>query len=170
MIYLLIIALIFTAAGFIYRSRGQNWRTALLDAGAATVLGFIAGLLIGAGARLGMWAIVIANGREWNFSVSGSLNVVAVFACLGIAFGLIYEGLLRNILRKRGLIFGLLLTLGLWYPLGEAARQALTFQPPILSFILWTGIFVALIFMPYGVGLEMLLARWHGWHRARVRL
>lgn len=117
-----------------------------------------------------MWAIVIANGREWNFSVSGSLNVVAVFACFGIAFGLIYEGLLRNILRKRGLIFGLLLTLGLWYSLGESARQALTFQPPVLSLILWTGIFVALIFTPYGVGLEVLLARWHRWHGARLRL
>ena len=161
MIYILISALLFTALGIFLRGRKGNMRSVLLDMLVASGLGLLAGIFIGVGARLGMWAIVIANGNEWNFSVSGSLAVVGVFSTLGIALGLIYEGLLRSILRRSGLIFGFLLTLALWYPLGEAARQDLTFQPSLVSLIVWTGICVAIIFMPYAVSLELLLGRWH---------
>lgn len=168
MIYILISALLLTVLGVYVRTRKGSVRSVLLDMAVASGLGLLAGLFIGVGARFGMWAIVIANGNEWNFSVSGSLTVVGVFSSLGIALGLIYEGLLRNILRRSGLIFGLLLTLVLWYPLGEAARQDLTFQPSVASLVLWTGICVAIIFMPYALSLELLLARWHRWHERAV--
>jgi hypothetical protein len=161
MIYILVSALLLTALGIFLRGRKGNIHGVLLDMLVASGLGLLAGVFIGVGARFGMWAIVIANGNEWRFSISGSLTVIGVFSTLGIALGLIYEGLLRNILRRSGLIFGLLLTLGLWYPLGEAARQDLTFQPSLASLMLWTGICVAIIFMPYAVSLELLLGRWH---------
>lgn len=163
MLYILIATLLLTALGVYLRARKGNVRGVLLDMAVASGLGLLAGIFIGLGARFGMWAIVIANGNEWKFSVKGSLTVVAVFSSLGIALGLIYEGLLRNILRRSGLIFGLLLTLALWYPLGEAARQDLTFQPSLVSLALWTGICVAIIFLPYAVSLELLLGRWHNW-------
>lgn len=161
MIYLLAIALILTAAGFVIKARQKGAFPIILDAAIATVFGFLAGIIIGIGARAGMWAVAVANGAEPSFSASGTLRVVATFACFGIVFALIYEGLLRKILRRRGLIFGIIITLVALYPTSASVAQTLNFQPTAISLLLFSGVGAALMFVPFAVVLEMLLKFWH---------
>lgn len=163
MIYLLAVALILTVVGFALKLREKDWLTVIIEMASAIVLGFAAGIFIGIGARAGMWAIAFANGAESRFTVSGTLRVVVTFACLGIAFGLIYEGLLRKILRQSGMAFGLILTVCLWYPLGNSGAQILIFQPTAVSFLFFSFVLIALMFVPFSIVLERFLKRWHLW-------
>lgn len=161
MIYLLAIALILTVAGFVIKARQKGALTIILDAAIAIVFGFLAGIIIGVGARFGMWAVAVANGAEPSFSASGTLRVVATFACFGIVFGLIYEGLLRSVLGRRGLIFGILITIVAIYPTAEAVADTLAFQPTALSLFFFSGVGAALMFVPFAIVLERLLRFWH---------
>jgi hypothetical protein len=108
-----------------------------------------------------MWAVAVANGAEPSFSPSGTLRVVATFACFGIVFALIYESLLRSVLRHRGLIFGIIVTLAALYPTSTSVAQTLNFQPTAISLLLFSGLGAALMFVPFAIVLEMLLERWH---------
>jgi len=103
----------------------------------------------------------VANGAEPSFSASGTLRVIATFALFGIAFGLIYEGLLRKILRRRGLIFGIIVTLIALYPTSTSVAQTLNFQPTAISLFVFSGFGAALMFVPFAIVLEMLLKFWH---------
>jgi predicted membrane protein len=161
MIYLLAVALILTSAGFWLKAREKGALATFLDALISIVFGFLAGIFIGVGARIGMWAIAFANGDASRFSVAGTIQVIAVFACFGLGLGLIYEGFFRRVLRARGLLFGILITLCAWYPLGESAAQVMNFQPTNVSLFFWTLVCVASMFLPFGVVLEWLLKRRH---------
>jgi len=161
MIYLLAIALILTAFGFVLKARQRGFSTVILDLGIAAVSGFLAGIFIGLGARIAMSAIAFANGDSPSFTLSGSIGVVITFASFGIILGLIYEALFRDLLRQSGLAFGLLLTLCLWYPLADSGVQILRFQPTVISLIFFSGVLVALMWLPFALALEALLARWH---------
>lgn len=161
MIYLLAIALILTAFGFARKARQRGFLSVILDSGVAAVSGFLAGIFIGLGARIAMGAIAFANGDSPNFTLSGSIQVIIIFAGFGIILGLIYEALFRDLLRHSGLAFGLLLTLCLWYPLADSGVQVLRFQPTAISLIFFSGVLVALMWVPFALILEVLLARWH---------
>lgn len=161
MIYLLAIALILTAFGFARKARKRGFLPVMLDLGAAAVAGFLAGIFIGLGARVAMSAIAFANGDLSRFTFSGSIQVVFIFASSGIILGIIYEALFRDLLRRSGLAFGLLLTLCLWYPLAESGVQVLRFQPTAISLIFFSGVLVALMWLPFALFLEALLSRWH---------
>lgn len=160
MIYLLVSALTLGVFGFIRRSRSESIRSGLLDVAAAAVCGWIAGLLIGIGARIGMWAIPAFNATGSEFTLAGSLQVVIVFSLYGIGLGIIYELLFRQILRKRGFAYGLLITLVAAYPLASAAFQQLTFEPRVLPAAAFSLLFVGLMFVPFAVALEFLLAKY----------
>jgi hypothetical protein len=161
MIYLLAIALLLTAVGFFIKARQKGAFTIILDVAIAIVFGFLAGIIIGIGARAGMWAVAVANGAEPSFSLSGTSRVVATFACFGIVFGLIYEGLLRKILRRRSLIFGIIITLAALYPTSTSVTQTLNFQPTAISLLLFSAAGAALMFVPFAIFLEVLLKFWH---------
>lgn len=161
MIYLLAIALILTAFGFARKARQSGFPSVTLDFGVAAVLGFLAGIFIGLGARIAMSAIAFANGDSPSFTLSGSIRVVITFASFGIVLGLIYEALFRDLLRHSGLAFGFLLTLCLWYPLADSGVQILRFQPTAISLIFFSGVLIALMWLPFSLTLEALLARWH---------
>jgi hypothetical protein len=160
MLYVVGVALILTLSSFALKARRNGWRAELLETLMSAVFGLMAGVLIGFGARIGMGAIAFANGDPFRFSISGTLMVVGVFSTLGIVSGLIYGILLRDWLKQSGLAFGILLTLVSWYPLAEAAIEVLNFRPTMISLILLSGVFVALMFMPFGAALETLLSRW----------
>ena len=162
MIYLLAIVLILTTFGFVLKARQRGFSSVMLDLVAAAVLGFLAGIFIGLGARIAMSAIALANGDSPSFTLSGSVRVVITFASFGIILGLIYEVLFRDLLRQSGLAFGLLLTLCLWYPLADSGVQILNFQPTIFPLIFFSGVLVASMWLPFALALEALLARWHG--------
>ena len=133
----------------------------MIDAVVSMAAGLIAGIFIGLGARIAMGAIAFANSDASRFTLSGTVAVVATFASFGIGLGLIYEILLRSLLKHSGLFFGILLTICSWYPLAEAGVQTLNFQPTAISLVFFSGVFVALIWIPFGLILEEILSRWH---------
>ena len=161
MIYLLAIALILTALGFVVKARQRGFSSVLRGLGVSVISGLIAGIFIGLGARAAMSVIAFANGDPLSFTLSGSFLVVIIFASFGIILGLIYEALFRDLFRQSGLAFGLLLTLCLWYPLADSGVQVLKFHPAAISLIFYSGVLVALMWMPFALALEALLARWH---------
>ena len=161
MIYLLAIAVIATVFGFAHQSRQKGFLAETINMAVAAICGLLGGFFIGFGARVGMLAIALANGDELRLSVSGTIQVIAVFACLGIVFGLIYEGLFRHLFRLNGFVFGLLIALLASYPLADAAAQVLTVQVSTVSLYIATFSIAVLMFAPFGWCLEMLLKRWH---------
>lgn len=161
MIYLLAIVLILTAFGVWLKARQRGFLPVMLDLGIAAVAGFLAGIFIGLGARIAMSAIAFANGDLSRFTFSGSIQIIITFASSGIILGVIYEALFRDLLRQSGLAFGLLLTLCLWYPLAESGVQVLRFQPTAISLVFFSGVLTALMWLPFALALEALLAGWH---------
>jgi hypothetical protein len=49
----------------------------------------------------------------------------------------------------------------LWYPLADSGVQILRFQPTAISLIFFSGVLVTLMWLPFALALEALLARWH---------
>lgn len=161
MVYLLAAVLLLTAwqLTLTARRRGSIW--VLKSVGVAAIAGLLAGVFIGVGARTGMAAIPVANGGGPSFSLSGSFAVVFTFAGYGIALGVVYEGLFRRLLRRRGLAYGALLMLCTWYPLAQAAAQQLNGRPSFVPLAFVSGLVVALMWLPFALTLEALLRRWH---------
>lgn len=168
MIFLLAGVLLLTAWRFTALARQQGVVWVLRGVAISACAGLLAGLFIGVGARIGMGAITIANGAPQRFTASGTFTVVATFSSLGILLGVVYEGLFRRLLRRKGLAYGGLLTLCTWYPLAHAAAQQLTAHPALIPLVTLSGLLVGLMWLPFGVALEALLSRWHG--RERVPL
>ena len=160
MVFVLTAAVVFTAWRFTLTTRERGLLRALREMLLAIVSGLLAGVFIGLGARLGMSAITVANGDVSRFTPSGTFAVVITFAGFGGIFGVIYAGLFREILRRRGLVFGLLIMLFSWYPLAQAGVQQLNVSPSLISLIFTTGVFVALMWLPFGVALEKLVSCW----------
>jgi hypothetical protein len=108
-----------------------------------------------------MGAITVANGAPQRLTAAGTFAVVATFSSFGVVLGVVYEVLLRRLLRRKGLAYGVLLTLCTWYPLAEAAAQQLTARPNLLALAAFSGLLVGLMWVPFGLALEALLRRWH---------
>ena len=161
MIYVALLAVGIAAFGFWRRIRSAGLLATMVDALVAAGLGWVAGLWIGIGARIGMWSIPFFNGTESRFTLDGTLQVVLVFSLYGIALGIIYELVFRDLLRQRGLLYGLVITLVTAYPLGLAGLQQISFQPPFLYAVLFSALFVAVMFVPFGIILELLIERSH---------
>jgi hypothetical protein len=161
MIYLALFALIVTAGGFYFRVRSGGLASALLDSIAAVITGWISGLLVGAGARIGMWSIPFFNGVDSRFTFDGTFQVILTFSLFGIGLGLVYEFVFRSLLRKRGILFGVLVTLVAAYPLASAGLQQISFTPPVVPTIAFSLLFVGLMFVPFAMALELLLRRYH---------
>jgi len=157
MIYLALIALLLTVFGFVQKVKRNGFRTAVLDSVFAVLAGFGAGLFIGFGARLGMSAIAFFNGDASRFSVAGSFQVILLFSSFGIGLGLLYELVLRDWLRRSGLLFGIIITLFTLYPFAQSAVQVMRFQPTIISLVFFTAIFTALMWLPFAITLETFL-------------
>ena len=161
MIYLLGLALIVAICGFVRRVRTKGLFATILDTIAAATLGWLSGLLIGIGARIGMWSIPFFNGAESRITAAGTLQVVLVFSLYGIVLSLVYELFFRRLLGKGALLFGLLITIVSAYPLASAALQQISFAPGIFPATVASLFFVGLMFLPFAIALEQLLARWH---------
>lgn len=161
MIYLVAIALVLTLFGLYRRSRVLGFPSTLVDLLAASLTGWIAGLLIGIGARIGMWVIPFVNGAESRFTIEGTIQVILVFSLFGIGLGPIYEFLFRDLLRNRGAIFGLIVTIVAAYPLAVEGLEQIPFTPPLVPTILVSLLVVGVMFIPFGVALELMLRRYH---------
>ncbi len=168
MIYLLVAVLLPTALLFIIRARRDGPLRVLKVIAVAAVSGLLAGVFIGVGGRAGMAAIPFANGGAPSFTPAGTFAVVATFASYGILLGVVYEGLFRRLLCSNGLAYGGLIMLASWYPLAQAGAQQLAGRPSPISFIVGSGLIVALMWLPFGLTLEALLRRWHRRSAARA--
>lgn len=160
MIFLLLGVLLLTAWRFAIVARQRGLTQMFRSVGIAAGCGLLAGVWIGIGARIGMGAITIANRAPQRFTISGTIAVILTFSSLGIMLGIMYEGLLRALLRRKGLVYGGLLTLCTWYSLAHAAAQQLTIRPSIIMLAITSGLLVALIWLPFGFALEALLRKW----------
>jgi hypothetical protein len=160
MIFVLAAAVAFTVWRFTLASRREGLYWAIREMLLAIASGLLAGVFVGLGARAGMSAIAFANGDASRFTLSGTVAVIVTFAGFGGIFGIIYAGLFRQILKQRGLVFGLLIMLVSWYPLANAAAQQLRNSPPIILLILSTAFFVSLMWIPFGLVLEKLVSKW----------
>lgn len=161
MVFLLAAVLLPTAWQFVRMARRRGLLYVVVSIAVASLLGLLAGVFIGVGARAGMSAITAANGDAPSFTLSGSFNVVATFALFGIVLGVVYEGLFRRLLRRSGLAYGVLLMLCSGYPLAQAAGQQITGRPSLITRLLVTGLVLSLMWLPFGLTLEALLGRWH---------
>jgi hypothetical protein len=122
--------------------------------------GVAAGLLVALGARLGMRLIAIANEAPPRISWRGTSVVFAAYTGVGVLCAVLYVAVFRSWLRRRGTAFGALLVITTWYPLAHSGAQQLVHPPPLASLVIWSGAVVALMWLPYAVLLEVLLARW----------
>ena len=161
MIYLAAVALIITSVAVYLRSRSDGFLSTLLDLCAAAVSGWVAGLIIGVGARIGMWSIPFFNGGDSRFTFDGTLQVILTFSLFGIGLGAIYEFIFRGIPGTRGILFGLVITLVTVYPLSAAALQQINFTPSLLPAGAVSFFFVALMFVPFGMALELMIGHYH---------
>lgn len=168
MIYVIVIASIVAIVAFVRRSRNEGIRATLLDVIVSAAFGWFAGIFIGIGARIGMWAIPFFNGGQPSVTFDGTTQVILVFSLYGIGLGVLYEFIFRNLLRCRGLLFGMMISLCTWYPLGAAGAQQLNFTPTLLPLLLVTGAVMLLMFIPFAVFLEFILERWHRWYDVHV--
>jgi hypothetical protein len=166
MIFLLGGVLLLTAWRFTALAREQGVARVLRGVAISACSGLLAGVFIGVGARVGMGAITIANGAPQRLTASGTFTVVLTFSSFGIVLGVVYEGLFRRLLRRKGLAYGVLLTLCTWYPLAHAAAQQLTAHPALIALVALSGLIVGLMWLPFGFALEALLRRWHDRKRA----
>jgi hypothetical protein len=161
MIFLLAGVLLLTAWRFTALARRRGLAPALRGVAISACAGLLAGVFIGVGARVGMGAITVFNGAPQRLTASGTFTVVVTFSSFGILLGVVYEGLFRRPLRRRGLAYGGLLTLCTWYPLAHAAAQQLTARPTPMALVTLSGLLVGLMWLPFGLALEALLRRWH---------
>jgi len=161
MIYIAAVAVFAAAVGFYFRQCSIGFRGAAIDTLIAAVFGWIAGILIGVGARIGMWSIPFFNGTEPRITFDGTLQVVLVFSLYGIGLAIAYELFFRQILKRRGLIYGLLVAILSSYPLASAASQQLSFSPAFVPMAGITLLVVGLMFVPFSILLELFLFRWH---------
>ena len=168
MIFLLMAALLLTAWRFSADARERGLAESLRSVAAAACCGLLAGVFIGVGARVGMGAITIANGAPQRLTASGTFTVVVTFSSFGILLGVVYEGLLRRPLRRKGLAYGALLTLCTWYPLAQAAAQQLTAHTALAALVALSGLLVGMMWLPFGLALEALLRKWDGRERVRA--
>ena len=161
MIYAAALALVISSIGFYFRTRRNGLLPTVLDTVAGAILGWLSGLLIGIGARVGMWAIPFFNGTDPRMTLDGTLKVILTFSLFGIGLGVVYEMAFRRVFRNHGLLFGLLITLLTCFPLSSAALQQLSFTPGMVAAIVFSLLFVGGMFIPFAFSLEFLLARWH---------
>lgn len=161
MIYAVVLALVISCIGFYFRARINGIPSTVLDTIAAAVLGWISGLLIGIGARAGMWAIPFFNGTEPRVTLDGTVQVILTFSLFGIGLGIVYEMVFRRVFRHHGLLFGVLITLLTFIPLSSAALQQISFTPGLIATAFSSLLFVGFMFVPFGLALELLLVRWH---------
>jgi len=168
MIFLLAGVLLLTVWRYTALARRQGVVWALRGVAVSACSGLLAGVFIGVGARVGMGVITVANGDPQRLTAAGTFTVVLTFSSFGIVLGVVYEGLFRRLLRRKGLAYGGLLTLCTWYPLAHAASQQLTGHPALLPLAASSGLLVGLMWLPFGLTLEALLTRWHDGKRVRV--
>ena len=168
MIYAAALALVISSIGFYFRARLNGVVSTTLDAIAGAVLGWISGLLIGCGARFGMWAIPFFNGTDPRVTFDGTLRVILTFSLFGIGLGVVYETAFRRLFRNHGLLFGALITLLTSFPLSSAALQQLSFTPGLFATVIFSLLFVGSMFVPFAFALEYLLARWHRFRGAET--
>lgn len=164
MIYVIVIASIVAIIAFVQRSRVDGIKVTLLDLIVAASFGWLSGIFIGIGARIGMWAIPFFNGGQPSVTLDGTLRVILAFSLYGIGLGILYEFIFRDLLRRHGSFFGVIVALVTWYPLGAAGAQQLSFTPSLTALVLVTGAVTLTMFVPFAVSLEHMLERWHRWH------
>lgn len=99
-------------------------------------------------------------GRAARFlTAEGTILVIAAFACVGAVLGFIYAGALRELLRRRGLVYGLLLAAVTLQPFLRTAAEDLHRSQRSPEVLLGTIGMSLAMWIPYGVLLEWSIDR-----------
>lgn len=156
MIYVLLAAIAITIVRYAAAVRREGSFRILLELPASALAGLLGGAWLGIAARGAMRIIAMANGSS-VFSMSGSLQVVGVFALIGAGIGILYAGLFRHALTSSGLRFGLLLLLVTWWPLAEEGIELLGDKPGVVMAIIGSGAVLSAMWLPYSLIMERSL-------------
>lgn len=154
MIVVLTIALLIAAIGLGVKTRREGLRSALLDIVAALAAGCLAGIILGASARIAMGLLALAMGNPIRLTLPGTLFVVAVFSGLGMVLSLPYVGFVRILTGGRPLAYGIILVLVTFQPLVRTAADDLNSAVWDLRVIGSTVLVSVLMWVPYAVSLE----------------
>ena len=119
----------------------------------------VSGLALGIAARVVMRFVALESGMSGNFSIGGSLEVVAFGAILGVPIAFLFFALRRRVKMGRpwpGVICGLALFAVVAVVPPPAARSALTATPDTPAA---TALAFAALCVAWGVWLEVLAGR-----------
>jgi len=140
-------------------TRSDSWNGVAQSVGVGVIAGIVAGLIVGAASRLAMRIVALVADDPLEFTVKGSVGILAIVSLASIFPG-IAHALTRRFLpwpeAARGLLFGIVMLLVLGLPFfygalsnGELARGPLDFG---------RGLF-AVLFLLFGLTLG-LVAGW----------
>ena len=139
---------------------------ALANLASAFMAGIVAGLLFGVSARIAMRSLALGMNAPLRLSVSGSLTVILIFSCLGMALALPYPALFRTEKRGHPLAYAFVLILSTLQPFIRAAAQDLVASPWELRVIIGSTLVTFLLWFPYAIVLEAVFSRVALWLRA----
>ena len=145
-------------------TRSASWSRLAHGIGVGVIAGAVAGLIVGAASRLAMRLVALVADDPLEFTVEGSVGILAIVSLASIFPGIIYA-LTRRFLpwpeAARGLLFGVVMLLVIGLPFfygalsnGELARGPLDFG---------RGLFAAL-FLLFGLTLGGVA----GWLASRL--
>jgi len=144
--------------------RTTSWSGAAQSVGAGVIAGIVAGLIVGAASRLAMRIVALVADDPLEFTVEGSVGILAIVSLASIVPGIIYA-LTRRFLpwpeAARGLLFGvaMLCVVGAPFFYGALSNGELSRGPLDLG----RGLFAAL-FLFFGPTLGLMT----GWLSSRL--
>ena len=161
MIFVVLAALVLTVFRYARAIREIGVGAALRELAAAVGGGLVAGVWLGIAARGAMRVLAIVSGAPLRFSSGGSLQVLGTFALIGAALGILYAGFFRHALASSGFRFAILLIVLGGVPLTQAALDVIGARPALPQLILGSAATLAVMWLPYGLVLEVITNRLH---------
>lgn len=159
------VIILFVVAGLLAPFVVRAWRSRsaapLIEAGWSVLAGVAAGVIWGAGARIAMRLVALAERNTTEFSLDGTLLILVTGAIFGVPLGLLFA-LVRRWLPGsgigKGLAFGLILAAILLIPLASLGASDLDSNPIEAPVLLGVGLFGAL-FALHGAVMEAVIER-----------
>jgi hypothetical protein len=148
-------------APFAVRAWREHSLAPFKEAGWGTLAGAVAGLVWGAGARLAMRIVALAEGNPTEFSVGGTIFILLTGAVFGLLLGLLFASVRRWLPGSgigKGIAFGSILALLLLLPLAALGASDLERGPADVPVLIGVGLFSGL-FVLHGAVMEAIIRR-----------
>jgi hypothetical protein len=148
-------------APFAVRAWRKHSLAPFKEAGWGTLAGAAAGLAWGAGARVAMRIVAVAEGRPTEFSIGGTIFILLTGLVFGLLLGLLFATVRRWLPGSgigKGIAFGSILALLLLLPFAALGASDLGSGPADAPVLIGVGLFSGL-FVLHGAVMEAILHR-----------